>query len=347
METIKQKVAALLMQVGRVIRSRLFAAAAMCMAAVVLAVGISVNSHAVTITDGDTSRVVLTMHNDPYKVLASAGVALEQHDAVEVNAETEHIEVQRAMEVQVQADGVTTMLYMTSGTVADALQRAEVTVGPQDTINIKQDAPVSEGLCVTVDRVAYREYTATETIDYDVNTRYTFVLRPGQTTVLSAGQEGERTITYRQTIVNGKVTETETVSEKVTKKAVTKQVLKGSNYGAVYSKAPFHVELDSKNQPVNYKKKFSGRCTAYATGSRGASGMRLGVGTVAVNPKQIPYGTKLWVTSADGKYVYGYAVAADTGGFATRGSALIDVYMGSYTEACNFGARHMNVYVLE
>ena len=344
---IKQKVTAVLTQVGRVIRSRLFAAAAMCMAAVVLAVGISVNSHAVTITDGDTSRVVLTMHSDPYKVLASAGVALEQHDEVAVNADTEHIEVQRAMEVQVKADGITTMLYMTSGTVEDALKKAEVTVGPQDTLSVKQDVPVSEGLCVTVDRVAYREYTVTETIDYEVSTRYTFVLNPGRTKVLTAGQEGERTITYRQTIVNGQVTETKTVSEKVTKKAVTKQVLKGSDYGAVYSKAPFSVKLDSKNQPVNYKKKFSGSCTAYATGSRGASGMRLGVGTIAVNPKQIPYGSKLWITSADGKYVYGYAIAADTGGFATRGSAIADLYMGSYTQACHFGRRNMNIYVLE
>ena len=75
--------------------------------------------------------------------------------------------------------------------------------------------------------------------------------------------------------------------------------------------------------------------------------MRLGVGTVAVNPKQIPYGTKLWIASPDGSFVYGYAIAADTGGFAIRGTALVDVYMGSYTEACQFGRREMNVYVLE
>lgn len=330
----------------RVVRSRLFAASAMGMAAVMLAVGISVNSHAVTITDGDTSRVVLTMHSDPYKVLASAGVALEQHDAVEVNKQPDRIDVQRAMEVQVRADGVSTMLYMTNGTVADALQRAEVTVGPQDTMNVQENAPVSDGLNIVIDRVAYREYTVTETVDYDVKTQYTFVLSPGRTKVMTAGQEGERTITYRQTIVNGKVTETKAVGENVSKKAVTKVVLKGADYGTPYSKAPFALKLDSKNQPVNYKKKFSGSCTAYATGKRGASGMRLGVGTVAVNPKEIPYGSKLWIASADGKYVYGYAIAADTGGFVYRGGTLIDVYMGSYTEACYFGRRQMNVYVL-
>ena len=74
--------------------------------------------------------------------------------------------------------------------------------------------------------------------------------------------------------------------------------------------------------------------------------MRTGVGTIAVDPKQIPYGTKLWITSADGKFVYGYAVAVDTGAFVQRGSALADLYMGSYQEACWFGRRTLNIYVI-
>ena len=73
--------------------------------------------------------------------------------------------------------------------------------------------------------------------------------------------------------------------------------------------------------------------------------MRLGVGTVAVDPNVIPYGTKLWIASADGKVVYGYAVAADTGAFV-GGRTFIDVYMGSYKEACLWGRRDMNIYVI-
>ena len=38
------------------------------------------------------------------------------------------------------------------------------------------------------------------------------------------------------------------------------------------------------------------------------------MGNVAVDPRIIPYGSKLFIMSADGKYVYGYGIACDTGG---------------------------------
>lgn len=352
MKLIKEKLTAALTVLGRVVRSRLFAATAMCMAAVVLAVGISVNSRAVTINDGDSSRVVLTMHNDPYKVLVSAGVVLEQHDEVETNPETEQIEVRRAMQVQVQADGLTTVLYMTAGTVADALKKAEVTVGSYDTLSVSADTPVSEGLCIKVDRVAYREYTVTKSIDYKTVTRYSAVLKPGNSRVQTYGKEGEKTITYREVLVNGQVVETKQVGEKVTRQPVDKVILKGTTLGTPLSKAPHDIQLDEGGQPVKYKKLLTGTCTAYTTdkGDSGAwtsTGQHVRVGLVAVNPKVIPYGTKLWITSADGSMVYGYAIAGDTGGALMSNRVLVDLYMDTLVECNSFGRRPMNVYILE
>ncbi len=352
MEAMKQKLNALLTAAGRVVRSRLFAAGALCMAAVMLAVGISVNSRAVTINDGDTSRVVLTMHNDPYKVLASAGVVLEEHDTVEHNPATEHLDVRRAMQVQVQADGLTTLLYMTDGTAADALQRAEVTVGTHDTVSVALDTPVAEGLCINVDRVAYREYTVTESIDYTSTTRYSAMLKPGTSKVQTYGKEGEKTITFRDIIVNGQVTETVRVGEKVTRQPVDKVILKGTTLGTPLSKAPYDIALDEGGQPLHYKKVLSGTCTAYTadrgdSGSWTSTGQHVRVGLVAVNPKVIPYGTKMWITSADGSVVYGYAIAGDTGGALMSNRVLVDLYMDTLVECNSFGRRGMKVYILE
>ena len=346
MESIKQKAAALWAGACRVIKARLFAALAMGVATVVLAVGVSVKTNVVTVNDGDESRVVVTLHNDPFRVLSAAGVTLEEHDSVRVDADTSTIEVERAVAVEVMADGVSTLMHLTGGTVKDALDRAGVTVGANDTVSHLLTDGVAEGMLVQVDRVAYEEYTVTEVIPMEVTYRYTAVLKPGVVKLDKAGSDGEKVITYRKTIVNGKVESTEVVGEKITKEPVTKKMIKGSEYGTPISKAPFDIKLDSKNQPINYTKKFTGSCTAYATGSIGASGMRTGVGTIAVDPKQIPYGTKLWITSADGKFVYGYAVAVDTGAFVQRGSALADLYMGSYQEACWFGRRTLNIYVI-
>ncbi len=319
MESFKNTMTAIGRGILRVVKARLFAAAAMALAAVILAVCVSVNSHVVTVNDGEDRRVVVTMHGDPYRVLAQAGVALDEYDTLNVDAATSTIDVDRAMAVEVQADGVSTLLHMTEGTVADALDKAGVTVGKYDTVSQSVSGTVSEGMLVQVDRVKYEEYTVTEVIPREVTYRMTAVLKPGVVKLDKAGADGERVITYRKIYVNGKYVETETVSEKITKEPVTEKKIKGSDYGVPISKAPFAIELDSKNQPVKYKQKFSGSCTAYATGKYGASGMRVGVGTIAVNPKQIPYGTKLWITSADGKFVYGYAVAVDTGSFVKTG----------------------------
>ena len=343
----KTKITHLLEITKRIVCSRKFAAAVLACSTLLMSTMVSAYSRAITVTDGTESRTVLTMHRDPYKALEAAGMEMSEHDEIEVSDDESTITINRAMTVEVKADGVSTLLYMVEGTVADALEKAEVTVGKYDTMNTALTTEVSDGLSVVIDRVAYREYTVNETIPFTTNTKYTNVLSPGKVVVNQYGANGSKTITYRETIVNGQVVETEKVGEKVTKNALTKEVLKGSAYGTPLSKAPNGIQLNAKNQPVNYKKVYTAKsCTAYSIGTRGASGMKLGVGTIAVNPKVIPYGTKLWITSADGKFVYGYAIAADTGSFASGTRTFADLYFGSYKEACYFGRRTLNIYVI-
>lgn len=352
MERFKNIVRTVWSYTCHVVTRRVFAAVLMCAVAVSMATGISVHSHVVTVNDGDDSRVVFTMHNDPYRVLSAAGVTLEEHDAISVDVSSDVIDVDRAVTVEVQADGLSTLVHLTEGTVQDALSKAGVTVGSYDTVNRKLDTAVTEDMLVTVDRVAYEEYTVKKSVDYEIVYKYTGVLRPGQSRVQTAGVEGERTITYRNTIVNGKVVETTQVGDKITKKPVNKVILKGTKLGTPISKAPFDIELDEGGQPVKYKKLLSGTCTAYTddegdSGSWTATGKHVAVGLVAVNPKVIPYGTKLWITSADGSIVYGYAIAADTGGALKSNKVLVDLFMDTLTECNAFGRRKMNVYILE
>ena len=334
--------------VKRVVRSRKFAAVVLATTTLAMSTVVSVRARAITITDGSESRMVLTMHRDPYKALEAAGMSVSEHDEIEVSDDESTITINRAMTIEVKADGVATLLYMTEGTVADALEKAEVTVGKYDTLSAETTTPIADGMSIAVDRVAYREYTVNETIPFKTNTKMTNVIRTGSVIVTKAGVNGSKTITYRETIVNGEVVETEKVKEVVTKTAVDKQVLKGSERGTPLSKAPYNISLNAKNQPTSYKKVYTAKsCTAYSIGTRGASGLRLGVGTCAVDPRVIPYGTKLWITSADGQYVYGYCIAADTGSFVSNGSGVFaDLYFGSYTEACHFGRRTLNIYVI-
>ena len=70
-------------------------------------------------------------------------------------------------------------------------------------------------------------------------------------------------------------------------------------------------------------------------------------GTVAVNPNVIPYGSLMYITYADGRFVYGYAYAADTGTAMMTGSAFIDLYYETYSESVDNAVIAVNVYVLD
>ena len=107
------------------------------------------------------------------------------------------------------------------------------------------------------------------------------------------------------------------------------------------------IELDENGKPKNYKKLIVGKATAYCGGGITATGQRAMPGRVAVNPRQIPYGTKMYIVSSDGRYLYGYCEASDTGGFARKGSATVDLYMHSYTDCIQFGRRSVEIYILE
>ena len=91
----------------------------------------------------------------------------------------------------------------------------------------------------------------------------------------------------------------------------------------------------------------TGSCSAYTGGGTTASGLPAAVGNVAVNPNVIPYGTRLYICSPDGSFVYGYAVAADTGGAFLYGDYLADLYYDTLSDCYSFGIRTMNVYILD
>ena len=95
---------------------------------------------------------------------------------------------------------------------------------------------------------------------------------------------------------------------------------------------------------INYSNVMSMEATAYLpTDGSGAgitaTGIRATYGVVAVDPRVIPLGTKVYIPG------YGVALAADTGG-AIKGYK-IDLCMESYSECMRFGRRNVTVYVLE
>lgn len=329
----------------RTVCSRVFAAVLMCAVTLSMVMGVSSHSRVYTVTEGEGSRVVITLSDTPYLNLGGDDLLWVDAPVKEDSAED------ATWSVEISADGLSTLVQVTDKdtTVMDAIQQAGVTVGELDQVSADKDAPVTDGMLVQVDRVAYEEYTVTETVSYKTTYRYSCVLKPGATKVDVSGRNGEKEITYRKVIVNGEVVKTEKVDEEITKKARNKVVLKGSSYGTPISKTPsgVDIDLDENNQPINYSRKIYGSCTAYHGDSATSTGRKPGVGVVAVDPREIPYGSVLWIVSKDGSFVYGYAIAGDTGGFIHNSETVVDLYMDSVVEMNTFGRRNLNVYVIK
>ena len=75
-----------------------------------------------------------------------------------------------------------------------------------------------------------------------------------------------------------------------------------------------------------------------------ATGTTVHWGTVAVDPTVVPYGTRMFIITPDGSYVYGIGTAEDCGG-GVKGKH-VDLYVPSMEYACQVGRQDVTIYFL-
>ena len=85
-------------------------------------------------------------------------------------------------------------------------------------------------------------------------------------------------------------------------------------------------------------------CEGWSSPGITATGTVARVGEIAVDPNVIPLGSRLFVMSDDGLYIYGIATAEDTGGLINGNR--IDLYFDTEAECWQFGYRACTVYFL-
>lgn len=308
----------------------------------------------VTVTaDGETREVKLHYGDTAMQAVSEAGFTMGEEDVLSEKADTvltedAQLSITRYYHVNVTADEETKTVLVPEGDVSSALRAASITLGEEDFADTELDQALSEGMEIHVSRVTYEEKTKTETVDYTVKKVESDDLYKGETKVQTKGVEGERTITYRNKLIDGEVVETTEISNEITKEPVQQVELVGtksrpSGYASISADGTL---IDHNGNQVSYTKAYTGRCTAYTGGGWTATGRPAQYGNIAVNPDVIPYGSKLYICSPDGSVVYGYATAADTGGFASQGYIMADLYYDTYEQCANFGVRNMTIYVL-
>lgn len=311
--------------------------------------------HVVTVSDtrGDTVTL-LTAARDVHTLLEQAEITpLGRNDEFLITEDepgSTEVQVLRAYTVPVTADGETRQIVTTGGTVAELLAEAGITPGPDDLVEPALDAEAGEGTDITLRRVAYREYTQEETIPAETQYVETSLFYRSQnyTQTIQEGSDGLDEVSYRETWIDGELADTAETG-RVTVAAMTPTIIKC--YGENVPVSGFVGPEVADGVPVEGVAAVytSQRATGYSASAtaKGASGRRLTYGTVAINPGIIPYGSLMYITSDDGRFVYGYAYAADTGTAMMEGTAFIDLYYETYAESVKNAVISVTVYVLD
>lgn len=312
-----------------------------------------------TVTDGEKTHKVHTLSNDVDSAVTIAGFNSDKYKVLSVSATNNitNIALAYTFPVYITMGDKTIETNSIESTVADILKNAGYTVDQYDMVEPSLDTVVSDTTYIDYTNIDYVTGSYTEAIPCTFKTVYSSKLDAG-TTTLTEGKDGEQQVNYTAKVVNGVTVETVvdsriTLSAAVngtktvgTKKAAVKTSENVKSVSTLNPSSP--IELDENGNPVNFKKHITVQATAYTyTGNKCSTGVAPQPGYIAVNPNVIPYGTKMYIKSSDGSYIYGYAVAADTGGFTKSRPNNVDLFMSSKAACTAFGRRNVEIYILE
>lgn len=338
---------------GKVIKAAIFAATVFM---VVLMTGSIYLKDRVYITGNGVTKEIFTSETDVYEILKQANCTLGANDRVSYDETSGSacITIHRAFDVTVTADGKTAVIPVTESTAAEVLEKAGITLGEYDELSCPLDEKAYEGMELTVTRIEYRTREDFEEIPFDTEYSDSSNLALGTEALLTAGVPGTKITSVKEKYADGKLTSEEIIGEEITAQPVTEVIKRGTALAEPYSKMDDSEAIKLINGiPESYTRIITGKATAYTAkrGAMTASGRPAEIGTCAVNPNVIPYGSKLYIAAQNGSKVYGYAVAADTGIALMDGRVTVDLYFGNmedhYDDSCAWGAVQVNIYVLE
>lgn len=317
----------------------------------------------VYIDDNDSHKKVDTEAVTVGDILREAGISVKEGDKVQPAVDTVledkmTVEVDTKKSVNIIINGIKNTYGVFGKTVGEVLGDVGIILDKHDKTVPDLSKKFRDGMDVEIFRVNYKNTVKEEAVEFDTEIIEDEDLLEGTEEVIREGVDGTKEVTYKEKYVNGKVTKSKVIEEKVTEKPVSRQVRVGtrtptfSEMASTSTMPPMVTDkggstfVDMYGNTVSYSSVMEGECTAYSVpGGITSVGLPAQVGVVAVDPNIIPYGTKMYITSGD--VVYGYCIAGDTGGAAMAGDILVDLYYDTEWECVDFGRRDMTVYILD
>ncbi|WP_297518728.1 G5 and 3D domain-containing protein [uncultured Clostridium sp.] len=329
----------------------------------IVGIGFSVIYKPIQIKVGDKIIKTSTIMGTVQEVLEKNEIALDQKDKVvpALNsklAKGSVIKVTKAQEVVLLADGKERTLKTAEALVEDLLIAEGVKLDEDDRVIPDMDEKVVKGQKIEVIRVEEKLVKENEDIEFEVTVKNNKNLDKSVKKTVQEGELGKREITARIVFENGKQIGKEIVSEKVVSEPKNKVIEQGTKEKVVTpSRGPSSSNNNNSGNSNSGNSNSGGgsavapssgktmimESTAYYQGSVTATGTKPkrnpgGLSTVAVDPRVIPLGSKLYIEG------YGYAIAEDTGG-AIKGN-IVDVFLNTSQECINWGRRNIKVTIV-
>lgn len=303
------------------------------------------HAKSVKLTIDGKDKVVMTTAQTVQELLNEQDITINQNDVVMPGLSTpleenEQITYEKAFPLVVEDGGVQKQVWSTSTTVADFLDKQHITLNEFDRVEPGVDAMVEQNDTVRVIRVEKVNDVVEEPIDFSEVRKSDSSMYKGEKSVVTEGVKGLVKRNYEIIKENGKVVSKKVVNEEIMQEPVNRVVAVGTK-----------SEPSSSNlvKSVNSKvKELFVEATAYSPYDAGMSGttatginirnnptMKL----IAVDPRIIPLGSKVWVEG------YGVAIAGDTGG-AIKGHR-IDILMPTKNDCFEFGRKTVKIRILD
>lgn len=309
----------------------------------------------VVINDNGKSYTLRTMKTTVKEVLDQNGIVIAPEDYISMaldakllKTKTNCINIKRAVPVTI-VDGSSRLTVKTyKNTVGEMLEDSRYKPSGLDRLDgAEMKDKIVSNMTIQIIRVKETVVTEKTFIPFEVVKRKNERLNQGVQVVAKEGREGVREKQYKVVTEDGK--------------NIAKTLIKDSLILAPISKiVEFGTVLNhktSRGDVIRYSKVLGMRATAYTASFKDTgkhpgdpgfgitrTGIRAKRGIIAVDPRVIPLGTRVYVEVAGKTADYGYAVAADTGG-AIKGD-LIDLYLDTQRVVDAWGCKRVKVYIL-
>ena len=250
--------------------------------------------------------------------------------ADEALIKTETVEVPP---ITIADSGETRAIKSGPTTVQALLTTQNIHLNEHDRCTPPLSATVKPGMRIAITRIRIETTVVRTPLPFATKQKLVGSMPVGTKKVLQTGHAGERVTTYRVCFKDGKETERLRVKETAHAPVAQYEVV-GTRGMTLASRGYFAGRRVIEMVATGYGPSGNGKW-----GMQTATGLRSGFGVVAVDPRFIPLGTRLYI---DG---YGYAVAGDTGG-AIKGNR-IDLGYDDEATASAVGRKHVRVLVLD